>query len=122
MLAETYWELMRDPSHWFFELTLEVLTSLVFGFVVAKLAWPRFKRYVTSLQSRAISEEHDIHGIEDHDHELHEEMAHRVPSRVADESNRREELEDAVRVALYHLEDDDPEVAYHVLTATQEGR
>jgi hypothetical protein len=32
MLAETYWQLVRDPAHWVFELTVEAVTA-VFAFI-----------------------------------------------------------------------------------------
>lgn len=42
MIAETYWELMKDPSHWLFELTLLAL----FDGLIGALAWPLVKRWI----------------------------------------------------------------------------
>jgi hypothetical protein len=56
MVAETYMQLMSDPAHWLFELTLELLTALV----LALPFWPAIKRRV----------------IRKHDSEYHKENKH----------------------------------------------
>lgn len=37
---ETFWDLLRDPAHWQFELLL----MLLFDGLVGALVWPRVKR------------------------------------------------------------------------------
>lgn len=39
MIAETYFQLLRDPAHWLFELTLVVLFDGLLGILV----WPRIR-------------------------------------------------------------------------------
>lgn len=41
-LAETYMELMKDPSHWAFEITL----IIIFDVIIGMIAWPLIKRAV----------------------------------------------------------------------------
>lgn len=40
MIAETYWQLMKDPAHLGFEFTLWVLQDIILGL----LLWPAIKR------------------------------------------------------------------------------
>lgn len=42
MLNETYMELLKDPAHWAFELTLEVVTIAA----AAAWGWVRVKRHI----------------------------------------------------------------------------
>ena len=42
MLAETYIELLRDPAHWAFEITL----ILIFDVIIGMLAWPLFRKWL----------------------------------------------------------------------------
>lgn len=44
MLAETYWELLRDPAHWLFEITL----IIVFDVLLAGLLYPAFKSWLAN--------------------------------------------------------------------------
>ena len=49
MIAETYWQLLTDPAHWLFELTLEALT-----FAAGALwAWAKIKRHIHNDIARA---------------------------------------------------------------------
>lgn len=70
---ETFWTLLRDPAHWLFEIFLMVL----FDGLVGLLIWKRWlKPYWDRRQAAIRKEEHELHGIEDHDHDAHEAMMH----------------------------------------------
>lgn len=42
MLAETYMQLLKDPAHWLFELTLVV----IFDGLIGLLVWPRIRDHL----------------------------------------------------------------------------
>ncbi len=42
---ETFWTLMRDPSHWYFELFVGFVEMLVFDVIVGLLLWPKIKAH-----------------------------------------------------------------------------
>ena len=48
MIAETYWQLMRDPAHWGMELTLMAIFDGLVGYVGFKIIWPRVKAHFHS--------------------------------------------------------------------------
>lgn len=62
MIAETYWELMRDPAHWLFEITLIVIFDLLIG----ALLWPFIKRWIAEHDRKKHAHEHceDAHPFE----------------------------------------------------------
>jgi hypothetical protein len=109
MLAdETFWELFKSVGHWEFELFLMILFDFVIGYVVwQRLLKPHIHRDV----------QHAGHGHEpdENDHNGHRKLS-------KDEVERLAELEEAVRVATWHLDDGDAEVAWEVLTTIQSRR
>lgn len=120
LAGETYWELMKSPGHWWFELTLELLTTLVFSLLIAKFLWPSIKSHITKT---TIEEEHEHHGFEDHKEPLQPgeiEPGPPVGHQPSQRSERIRELEGAVDVAMFHLDHGDPEVAWTVLNSTKE--
>lgn len=70
MGSETYLELLLDLPHWLFELTVEFVTSVVFGVLVIRYLWPRFKAWLRQhFVVDTIRQEHAFHGHMDHDDE-----------------------------------------------------
>lgn len=59
MIGETYIELLTDPAHIMFELTL----MLIFDVLIGMLAWPMFRKWLAAHDLR-----HHGHTCED-DHE-----------------------------------------------------
>lgn len=59
ILAETYWELMKDPAHWLFELTLIV----IFDVIIGAIAWPFIKRWIKEHDRKKHAHQHcdDVH-------------------------------------------------------------
>lgn len=51
-IAETYFDLLKDPNHWMFELTIEGLTGF-FGYLIGRKVWRR------KLHDHDV----DVHGI-----------------------------------------------------------
>ncbi len=43
MEHETFWSLLRDPAHWYFELFL----ILIFDILIGALIWPRLRKSFT---------------------------------------------------------------------------
>lgn len=59
MIAETYWELIRNLDHWAFEITL----ILIFDVILAGILYPLFRKWLVAHDIR-----HHGHSCED-DHE-----------------------------------------------------
>lgn len=75
--GETYLELLLDLPHWLFELTVEFVTSVVFGMLIVRYFWPRFKVWLRQyFVADAVRQEHAFHGHVDHDVEM--PLEHRV--------------------------------------------
>jgi hypothetical protein len=45
-MNETFWDLLRDPAHWQFELLVGFIEMLVFDVIIGALAWPVIKRHI----------------------------------------------------------------------------
>jgi flagellar biosynthesis/type III secretory pathway M-ring protein FliF/YscJ len=75
--GETFWHLMHQKGHWYLEVFISGVETILFDIVIGLVGW-RFllKPYIAERQAQAIAEEHALHGIEDHDHEVHESVAH----------------------------------------------
>lgn len=65
LLAESFWSLLRDPAHWYFELFL----MLLFDVLIGAIAWPIIRRHI----------HRDVDAAEEHEHDqidlLYEEIA-----------------------------------------------
>lgn len=59
ILAETYMELMTDPAHWFFEITLIVIFDVLLGMIL----WPFAKKWLKAHDEKKHAHEHcdDVH-------------------------------------------------------------
>jgi hypothetical protein len=64
VIAETFWELLRDPAHWMFELFLMV----VFDVIIGAILWPLIKRHIHRDIREAKDHYHDV-GPHDHYHD-----------------------------------------------------
>ncbi len=75
--GETFWHLLHQKGHWYLEVFISGVETILFDIVIGVVGW-RFllKPYIAQRQAQAIAEEHALHGIEDHDHEVHESVAH----------------------------------------------
>lgn len=54
LAAETYWELMSDPAHWLFELTLIV----IFDIIIGAIAWPFVKNWIKKHDEKKHAHKH----------------------------------------------------------------
>ena len=59
VLAETYVELLKDPNHWLFELTL----IAIFDGLIGAIAYPLVKRWLKNHDERKHAHQHceDVH-------------------------------------------------------------
>ena len=74
---ETFWVLIHQKGHWYLEILISGVETLIFDLFIGVVAWQLLlKPYIRDRQARLVAEEHELHGIEDHDHELHESVAH----------------------------------------------
>ncbi len=46
-MHETFWDLLKDPSHWYFELFLIVLFDVIIGLLI----WPFIQKALTHHKS-----------------------------------------------------------------------
>lgn len=58
-LSETYIELLKDPAHWAFEITLIVIFDVLLGMVL----WPFAKKWLKNHDARKHAHQHceDVH-------------------------------------------------------------
>ena len=80
--GETFWHLVHQKGHWYLEVLISGVETILFDLVIGLVGW-RFllKPYIAQRQAQAIAEEHALHGIEDHDHDVHESVAHALDNR-----------------------------------------
>ena len=82
LLAETYTELLRDPAHWYFELTLIV----IFDIIIGAIAWPFIKQAI-----RKHDERKHPHKCEPTDRERIEALERKIQSLEWAESMRTDD-------------------------------
>jgi len=80
ILAESFWALLRDPAHWYFELFL----MLLFDVLIGALVWPAIRRHI----------HRDVGKAEKHEHSLIAELAHRLAVLEGDEEAILKEVHD----------------------------
>lgn len=80
ILAESFWTLLRDPAHWYFELVL----ILLFDVVIGALAWPAIRRHI----------HRDVGAAEEHGHILIADLEHRLAVLEGDEEAILKEVRD----------------------------
>ena len=56
-MLETFWDLVRDPAHWQFEILVNVLENLVVGGLIGVFIWPAIKRHIHQDVEEATGEE-----------------------------------------------------------------
>lgn len=54
IIAETFWELLREPGHWQFE----IFTTIIQDVVILGLGWPLVKRLVARHDEKKHGHEH----------------------------------------------------------------
>ena len=75
--GESFSELLHDKGHWYLELFIGFIEIVIVDVLLLFVGWKLLlKPYIAERHAQAIAEEHDLHGIEEHDHELHEKVAH----------------------------------------------
>jgi len=95
ILAESFWTLLRDPAHWYFELVL----ILLFDVLIGALAWPAIRRHI----------HRDVGAAEKHEHRLIADLEHRLAVLEGDEEAILKEVRDGklainrARVLLGHI-------------------
>jgi hypothetical protein len=66
---ETFWNLLHQKGHWYLELFISGVETILFNILIGLVGWRYFlKPYITKRQADAVAEDHALHGIEDHDH------------------------------------------------------
>lgn len=59
MIAETFWDLLKSPGHWYFELFLMFIFDVLIGLIL----WPRIKKHihhdVEHRDEHPLDEDHD---------------------------------------------------------------
>jgi len=79
MIAETYFELVTDPNHWFLEITIMIVFDVIIGYFI----WGAVKRHIhkddKTLEERIQEEvDHRFEELVKHMHEdsgtIHEKL------------------------------------------------
>lgn len=66
--GETFWHLLHQKGHWYLEIVISGLETLLFDLLIGVVGWRYLmKPYIATRQARAVAEDHVLHGIEDHD-------------------------------------------------------
>jgi hypothetical protein len=70
--GETFWHLLHQKGHWYLEILISGVETILFDLVIVVVGWRYLLRpYVAQRQARAVAEDHALHGIEDHDESAH---------------------------------------------------
>jgi hypothetical protein len=65
---ETFWNLLHQKGHWYLEMFISGVETLLFDIVIGLVGWRYLlKPYVAKRQADAIAKDHALHGIEDHE-------------------------------------------------------
>ena len=68
---ETFWNLLHQKGHWYLELFISGVETILFNVLIGLVGWRYFlKPYITKRQADAVAEDHALHGIEDHDRDV----------------------------------------------------
>ena len=68
--GETFWHLMHQKGHWYLEVFISGIETLLFDIIIGLVGWRYLlKPYMAQRQAQAIAQDHALHGIEDHDHD-----------------------------------------------------
>jgi hypothetical protein len=68
--GETFWHLMHQKGHWYLEVFISGIETLLFDIIIGLVGWRYLlKPYMAHRQAQAIAHDHALHGIEDHDHD-----------------------------------------------------
>ena len=68
--GETFWHLMHQKGHWYLEVFISGVETLLFDIIVGLVGWRYLlKPYIAHRQAQAVAEDHALHGIEDHHHD-----------------------------------------------------
>jgi hypothetical protein len=66
--GETFWHLLHQKGHWYLEIFISGVETLLFDILIGLVAWRYvLKPYVARRQAQAIAQDHALHGIEAHD-------------------------------------------------------
>jgi hypothetical protein len=68
--GETFWHLMHQKGHWYLEVFISGVETLLFDIIIGLVGWRYLlKPYMAQRQAQAIAADHALHGIDDHDAE-----------------------------------------------------
>ena len=68
--GETFWHLMHQKGHWYLEVFISGVETLLFDIIIGLVGWRYLlKPYIAHRQAQAVAEDHALHGIEDHHHD-----------------------------------------------------
>jgi hypothetical protein len=68
--GETFWHLMHQKGHWYLEVFISGVETLLFDIIIGLVGWRYLlKPYIAHRQAQAVEEDHALHGIEDHHHD-----------------------------------------------------
>jgi len=66
--GETFWHLMHQKGHWYLEVFISGVETLLFDIIIGLVGWRYLlKPYMAQRQAQAIAADHALHGIDDHD-------------------------------------------------------
>jgi hypothetical protein len=66
--GETFWHLMHQKGHWYLEVFISGVETLLFDIIIGLVGWRYLlKPYMVQRQAQAIAADHALHGIDDHD-------------------------------------------------------
>lgn len=66
--GETFWHLVHQKGHWYLELMISGVETILFDIIIGLVGWRYLLRpYLAEGQARAIAQEHALHGLEDHE-------------------------------------------------------
>jgi hypothetical protein len=65
--GETFWHLLHQKGHWYLEIFISGVETLLFDILIGLIGWRYVLRpYIAQRQAQAIAQDHALHGIEAH--------------------------------------------------------
>ena len=66
--GETFWHLMHQKGHWYLEVFISGIETLLFDIIIGLVGWRYLlKPYIAQRQAQAVAADHALHGIEHHE-------------------------------------------------------
>jgi hypothetical protein len=79
--GETFWHLLHQKGHWYLEIFISGVETIVFDILVGLVGWRYvLKPYIAHRQAQAIAQDHALHGIEAHVNDVSIGAADQAPT------------------------------------------